>query len=414
MGAGLYAAPFLSSAAASETSRVMQDIASVPPDDLASNEDFWSWVKHQFTTSSSIINMNNGGVSPHPRVVAEAFERFESMSNEAPSYYMWRILEKERPFVREKLANIAGVSMDEIVINRNATEALDTVIFGIDLEKGDEVVHSNFIYPNMNQAWAQRAQREGIVRKIAKLPMPSTDNDALVKAYTDLFTKNTKVVHVTHVINWTGQVMPVRQIADAAKKIGAKVVVDGAHSFAHLDFKIPDLNCDYFGTSLHKWLCAPYGTGMLYVKKENIADLWPLFPNPDPKSSDIRKFEAQGTRSVAAEIAVGAAADFHTSIGIERKFERLHYLKQYWMERVKDIPGIQFWCPQDREFSGAISTFGFETPRTPKISSQLMEVWRVHTTHIKHEGINACRVTPNVYTSLEDLDYLVKAIHNLT
>lgn len=413
VGAGLWAYPSLSIASPRETKRMMASVASATPSELAQNEDFWSWIRLQYSTSSSIINLNNGGVSPHPRVVEEATLKFERMANDAPSYYMWRVLEKNRTLIRTKLSDMAGVSADEIAINRNATEAMDTIIFGIDLKKGDEVVHSNFIYPNMNQAWAQREMREGISRKIAKLKLPSSSTKELVKAYTDQFTAKTKVVHITHVINWTGQVMPVREIADAAKAIGAKVVVDGAHSFAHLDFKIPDLNCDYFGTSLHKWLCGPFGTGMLYVKKEHISNLWPLFPNEDPKSNDIIKFEAQGTRNIAAELAIGEAIDFHLSIGAKRKYERLCYLKNYWTEKVKDVPGIEFWTPLENAWSGAIVAFGFKNDAIHGVSSKMWEDSRIHTTTIKHEGIEACRVTPHVYTSLEDLDLLVKAIHKL-
>lgn len=411
LGAGLWSWPLIDHAYARDAAEILQSAALKPPSELASDEDFWSWVRHSYIASSSLINLNNGGVSPHPKVVMDAVDRFTRLSNEAPSYYMWRVFEKGKERIREKLADLAGVSADEIAINRNTTEALDTIIFGLDLNKGDEVVHSNFIYPNMNQAWMQREMREGIVRKIAKLPMPSTDKAALVKTYTDQFTKKTKVVHITHLINWTGQVMPVREIADEAQKIGAKVIVDGAHTFAHLDYKIPDLNCDYYGTSLHKWLCAPFGTGMIYVKKENISDLWPLFPNPEPKSDDIRKFEAMGTHDVPAELAIGQAVDFHLSIGAERKYERLHFLKQYWVERVKDIPGIQFWCPEEKEFSGALTTFGMEGKTASDIHNALWRDARIHTTTITHEGVDGCRVTPNVYTSLEDLNRLVEAIH---
>ena len=413
LSAGFWAWPLIDQGFANDLKNVLGPLEQSSPLELADNEDFWSWVRHNYTASTNLINLNNGGVSPHPKVVQDAVERFTSLSNEAPSYYMWRVFEKGRETIREKLAELAGVDPEEIAINRNTTESLDTIIFGLEMKKGDEFVTSNFIYPNMNQAWMQREMREGLIRKVAKIPMPSTDTEAIVKAYTDQFTSKTKVVLIEHLVNWTGQVLPVAAIAAEAKKRNILVIVDGAHSFAHLIFKIPELNCDYFGTSLHKWLCAPFGTGMLYMKKERIAEHWALFPGPDPKSDDIRKFENQGTRDVPAELAIGQAIDFHLSVGAERKFERLHYLKQYWVERVKDIPGISFYCPEDSAFSGALTTFGMEGMTGPEIHNFLWQESRIHTTPITHEGIDGVRITPNIYTSLSDLDKLVSTIHKM-
>jgi len=413
LGAGMWAWPFIDQTFAHEAKQKLHESALRLPDEIHSDEDFWSWVKHNYTASSNIINLNNGGVSPHPKVVQDAVQRFTEMSNEAPSYYMWRMFEKGRESIREKLAKMGGISAEEIAINRNTTEALDTLIFGLDMKRGDEFVTSNFIYPNMNQAWKQRELREGVVRKVAKLPMPSTDVNAIVKAYTDVFTDKTKVVLIEHVVNWTGQVLPVSAIAAEARKRGILVMVDGAHSFAHLDFRISDLNCDYFGTSLHKWLCAPFGTGMLYIKKDLIAKHWAMFPGPDPKSDDVRKFENQGTRDVPAELAIGQAIDFHLSIGSERKFKRLHYLKQYWVDRVKDVPGIQFWAPESDQFSGALTTFSIDGKTSKEIGQHLWKEHRIHTTGITHEGIDGVRVTPHIYTSTSELDVLVKAIKEL-
>lgn len=408
--AGLWAWPLIDDAWAADANQFTSTVSDKSPVELASDEDFWSWVQHEYAASSSLINLNNGGVSPHPTVVREAVERFARMCNEAPSYYMWRILEKGRENIREKLAAMAGVDAEELAINRNTTEALDTIIFGLNLQKGDEFVTSNFIYPNMNQAWTQRERRDGLVRKVAQLSLPSTDTEALVKAYTDQFTNKTKVILIEHVVNWTGQVMPVAAIAKAAKARGIQVIVDGAHSFAHLDFKIPDLHCDYFGTSLHKWLCAPLGTGMLWMRKALIEEHWPMFPAPDDMAADIRKFETQGTRNVPAELAIAQAIDFHESIGIERKSARLHFLKQYWVDRVKSVPGIAFHCPEEAAFSGALCTFSIAGKTAKELHNHLWKEARIHTTTIQHEGIDGVRVTPHVYTTLRDLDQLIEAI----
>ena len=265
----------------------LEEYASMPPDECATDEDFWYYVQQAYTVSANIINLNNGGVSPQPRVVQEAVERYNRMSNEAPSYYMWRILDKGREPLRAKLADLAGCSPEELAINRNSSEALETIIFGLRLKAGDEVVLTKQDYPNMINAWKQREHRDGIVLKWLDFQFPIADKQQIVDTFVNAFSEKTKVVHLTHIINWMGQILPVREIADEAHKRGIEVLVDAAHSFAHLDYKIPDLKCDYFGTSLHKWLCAPFGSGLLYVRKEKIAKLYPLFAAGDPESDDI-------------------------------------------------------------------------------------------------------------------------------
>ena len=374
------------------------------------DEDFWHMVKQSYTVSANILNLNNGGVCPQPRVVQEAVERYNRLSNETPSYYMWRILDQGREPMRAKLADIAGCSPDEIAVNRNSSEALETVIFGLRLKSGDEVVLAKQDYPNMINAWKQREHRDGIVLKWIDLDLPSEDDEYLAGKYTEQFTERTKVVHITHVINWNGQVLPVRKIADTARSRGIEVLVDGAHAYAHLDFKIPDLNCDYYGTSLHKWLCAPFGSGMLYVRKEKISELYPLFGSPDPESADIRKFEHLGTRSFAIEQAIGQAADFHNMIGIERKSVRLHYLKNYWAEQALSIDGVSIGTSLDRRYGGAIGLLQVEGWEPAKVGNYLFKHHKVHTTSIVWENIKGVRITPNVYTLTSDLDRLVEAI----
>lgn len=377
-------------------------------------EDFWGWVQQSYTESPSIINLNNGGVSPQPKVVQEAFEHYNRLSNEAPSYYMWRILDKGRESLRKNLAAFAGVSPEEIAINRNTTEALDIITFGLRLKKEDEVVGSNFDYPNMFNAWKQREKRDGIKYIQVKLNMPEEDDNTIVKKYTDAFTEKTKVVHITHIINWTGQILPAKKIADAAHARGIEVIIDGAHSFAHTEYKIPDLGADYYGTSLHKWMCAPFGSGLLYVKKDKIANLWPTCPNNDPESDDIRKFEALGTRSFPTEHAIAHALDFHQVIGSKRKEERLRYLKEYWIEQVKDIPGFKLYTSRKPEYACALATFGIEGKEGGEIESFLLGKYQIHTTPIDWEGVKGARVTPHVYTKLSDLDRLIEAIHELS
>ena len=390
----------------------------VPMGDLsaeewAENEEFWQSVRLAYRVSPAIINLNTGGVSPAPDVVQDAVERYMRLSNETPSFYMWRTLDLGREPIRERLAGLARVSPEEIAIDRNSSEALETIIFGLRLKAGDEVVLSKQDYPNMINAWKQREKRDGIVLKWANHELPGEDEESMTKKYTELFTDRTRIVHLTHVINWTGQVLPCRQIADAAHARGIEVVVDAAHSFAHLVFGFEDLGADYLGTSLHKWLCSPIGTGLLYVKKDKIRDLYPLFGAPDPESEDIRKFEALGTRSFPLEQGIGQAIDFHEWIGSERKFARLHHLKRYWLDQALNM-GYQSYTSTDPKFSGAIANIRWKEKPPAELAEFLFREYKIHTVSIDWENIHGVRITPHVYTSKKELDKLVRGLEHYT
>lgn len=405
--------PFFMSADGKSFLKALQNVTSLSPEDCATEEDFWHYVQQTYTVSATVTNLNNGGVSPQPKVVQDAVERYNRLSNEAPSYYMWRVLDMGREPLREKLADLAGCSAEEIAIDRNSTEALETVIFGLPLQKGDEVVLTKQDYPNMINAWKQREARDGIVLNWLNFDFPIEDNDFIVREFSKAFTSKTKVVHITHIINWNGQILPAKKIAKAAHERGIEVLVDAAHSFAHLDFKIPDLDCDYFGTSLHKWLCAPFGSGMLYMKKEKIKKLFPLFAAPKPDSDDIRKFEHLGTRSFAIEQAIANAVNFHQMIGSERKQKRLHYLKWYWTEKVKELPGVSFGTSLNPEFSCAIALLQIQNKTPQEVGQFLFRKYKIHTVPINWENIHGLRITPNVYTTSKDLDRLVTAIREI-
>ncbi len=402
--------PFFQSAAGQGLLDALEQNRLVPPDATATDEDFWAFVQQAYTTSPNVINLNNGGVCPQPRVVQEAVERYNRLCNEAPSYYMWTTLDMGREPNREQLAQQAGCSPEEIAVNRNSSEALETVIFGLRLKPGDEVVLTKQDYPNMINAWKQRELRDGIVLKWLDFQFPIEDNSLIVSKFVEAFTPRTKVVQITHIINWMGQILPTRQIAQEAHKRGIEVLVDAAHSFALLDYKIPDLDCDYFGTSLHKWLCAPFGSGLLYVKKEKIKNLYPLLAAGNPESEDIRKFENLGTRSFAIEQAIGVALNFHQMIGDERKEKRLHFLKNYWAEQALKIPGIQIGTSLKPEFGCAIGLLQAEGKTPIKVADFLFRKFKLHTVAINWENIHGVRITPNVYTTLADLDRLVHAI----
>lgn len=414
--AGIFSATaFLSTFAKPAWSRnletALKEADGISPDDLASEEDFWYYIQQSFTVSPYLINLNNGGVSPAPKTVQDAMKRYYDLCNEAPSFYMWRELDKGREPLRKSLAAIAGCSAEEIAINRNSSEGLETVIFGLQLKPGDEVVAAKQDYPNMINAYNQREMRDGIKMVWINLDLPSEDEDYLVQQYVKAFTAKTKVVHVTHIINWNGQILPVKKIAAEAHKRGIEVVVDGAHSFAHFNFKVPDLGADYFAASLHKWLYAPIGTGMLYVKKEKIKNLYPLFATSEnPLKDDIRKFENLGTRPFFIEQAIGKAIEFHDMIGIERKEKRLHYLKDYWMEKVKDIPKVRLNTSLLPQWGCAIGNVGVEGKKPGELDSYLLDKYKVHTVAITWENIVGVRITPNVYTTTKNLDVLVEGI----
>lgn len=382
----------------------------LPAGDLSGEEDFWYHIQQAFTVSPTLINLNNGGVSPAPRTVQEAMKRYYDFSNEAPSYFMWRILDQGRESLRSGLARLAGCDGEEIAINRNATEGLETIIFGLPLKRGDEVVVSRQDYIHVIHAWKQRELRDGIKINWVDLHLPSEEESYLVEQYVSAFTPKTKVVTITHVINWNGQILPVRKIADEAKRRGMEVLVDGAHSFAQFPFRIPDLNADYFAASLHKWLYAPIGSGLLYVRKDRIGNIYPLFGAEKPAEKNIRKFEHLGTRPFFIEQAIGKAIEFNDLIGLERKQARLHYLKRYWMEQVKDLPGVKMSTSLHPTWSCAIGMVSVEGKKPADLDAFLFNNFRIHTTTINWSGISGVRVTPNLYTTTRQLDTLVEGI----
>ncbi len=398
---------------AEEWQQASKKIDHLSPEQAATDEDYWSTIQNSFSVSPNIINLNNGGVSPSPLVVQQAVARYNDLSNEGPSYFMWRILDQGREPLREKLAQLAGVDPEEIAINRNATESLNTVIYGLNLEKGDEVIGSKLDYPNMIQAYKQRAMRDGIIYKQLNFDFPIENEEQIVKAYADAITPKTKIIHVTHMVNWVGQIMPVRKIADMAHAKGIEVVCDGAHSFGLMDFKIPDLGCDYFGTSLHKFLSAPIGSGMMWIKMDHISKMWPLLCNGDPHSSDIRKFETLGTRSFPIEQGIGEAINFHEGIGSKRKEERIRYLKNYWATKVKDIPRVKLHTSLKPQFSCAICGVSIDGMTPGELDSALFNQYKIHTVGIVWENVSCVRVTPHVYTRLADLDKLAHAIEKI-
>jgi selenocysteine lyase/cysteine desulfurase len=385
-------------------------ITHLTPEQITQDEDYWGVIQRSYSVSTNIMILNNGGVSPSPIVVQQAVERYNQLANEGPSYYMWRILDQGREPLRQKLALLAGTLPEEIAINRNATESLNTIIYGLPLKNGDEVIGTRQDYPHMIQAYRQRALRDGIIYKQLSFDFPIENDEQIVKAYQDAITPKTKLIHVTHVINWVGQIMPVRKICDMAHAHGIEVIVDGAHSFGLLDFKITDLHCDYFGTSLHKFLSAPIGSGMMWIKKEKISKVLPLLCDDNPQGPDIRKFENLGTRSFPIEQGIGEAINFQLAIGSKRKEDRIRYLKNYWAAKVQHIPKVKLHTSLKPEYSCAICGISIDGMTPQQLDAALFNQYKIHTTAIVFENISCVRITPHVYTTIADMDKLVKAI----
>lgn len=382
----------------------------IPPDKMAADEDYWREIQQAFTVDRSLINLNNGGVSPSPRVVQDAMRRYLEFSNSAPTITMWQVLEPEIEGVRRRLAAAFGCDPEEMAITRNASESLEICIFGLDLKPGDEVLTTNQDYPRMLTSWRQRERREGIKIKTISFPVPPPSTDDLYQRFERAITPKTKVILVCHITNLTGQIFPVKRICQLGRDRGIEVIVDGAHAFAHFPFKHADLDCDYYGTSLHKWLLAPHGTGFLYVRKSKIGKLWPLMAADKKQDEDIRKFEEIGTHPAANHNAISEALTFYEGIGAERKAARLRYLKDRWARRLEALKGVRILTPYDPQQSCGLANFSVDGVDPVKLVGHLWEKYRIICTPIVHEEFKGIRVTPNVYTTLSDIDTFCDAV----
>src|SRR5467141_2171937 len=379
-------------------------VEHLTPDQAASNEDFWSVIQNSFTVTRGIVNLNNGGVSPSPRIVTEALVRYIWQQEDATAYTMWQILEPQCETIRTGLAEVFGCDREEIAITRNASESLEILLMGLDLKPGDEVLTTTQDYGRMLTTLRQRELREGLKLKLIQIPIPPKNLDEITAAFERGITNRTRLILMAHQVNITGQITPVKAVCDMARAKGIETIVDGAHSFAQFDFKQKDLGCDYFGTSLHKWLHAPKGTGLLYVKRDKIEKLWALMAAESKQASDIRKFEEIGTHSAAIRLAIGEALVFHNGIGGKRKEARLRYLSRYWMNRLKDVPKVRFNTSFDPNQSCAIANVHIEGTTPDAVVKYLFDKHHIFAVPIVHEEFQGIRITTNVYTTLSELD----------
>ncbi|HYH84654.1 MAG TPA: aminotransferase class V-fold PLP-dependent enzyme [Pyrinomonadaceae bacterium] len=407
VGKGLGLAALASSAVASllkDVNAAARRVARLSAEDAARDENFWFDIQQAFSVTRGIINLNNGGVSPSPRIVTEALVRYIWHQEDATAYTMWEILEPQSETIRTGLADLFGCDREEVAITRNTSDSLEALLFGFDLKRGDEVLTTTQDYPRMLTTLRQRVLRDGIVLKTVKIPVPPKTLSEITAAFESGMTPRTRLVLVSHMINLTGQITPVREICEMARKRGVETVVDGAHSFAQVQFKRDDLACDYFGTSLHKWLHAPKGTGMLYVRRDKIKKVWPLLAAEKSQEADIRKFEETGTRSAAQRLAIGEALLFHQGVGPARKEARLRLLARHWMNQLKDEPNVRFNTSFDDHQSCALANVHIEGTEPDAVCDYLMSRHKIFATPIVHDEFKGVRITPSVYTTLKELD----------
>ena len=385
-----------------------------PPADIAGDEAFWTGIQQAFTMDRSIVNLNNGGVSPSPAIVQEAMKRHLDYSNSAPPpYALWEILEPQKEGVRQHLARTFGCDGEEIAITRNASEGLQICQAGFDLAPGDEVLTSNQDYPRMLTTWEQRQRRDRIVLKKISLPVPAEDEEEIVEIYRKNIGPKTKLILMCHTINLTGQILPVRKVVHMARERGIPVIVDGAHAFAHFPFTHGDLDCDYYATSLHKWLFAPHGTGFLYVRKEKIPGLWALQAAPQTMDADIRKFEEIGTHPAANILGIADALTFHEGIGAERKAARLRFLRDRWAKRLLKNDRVRLHTSLDPRYSCGIANVEITGLDPYKLYKHLWDHHRLFVTPIVHPEFQGLRITPSVYTTIPEIDFFCDAMEGV-
>jgi isopenicillin-N epimerase len=380
------------------------------PLEVAKDEDYWAEIRNSFTVDRNVINLNNGYVSPAPLVVQDAMRRYLDFSNMGPKHTMIDILEPQIEDVRRRVAKTAGCDPEEIAITRNASESLENAQYGIDLKPGDEVLTTNQDYPRMITTFRQRERREGIVLKMISFPVPPPSMDDLYQRFERAVTPKTKLILLCHITNRTGQIFPVRKICDMAHARNIPVIVDGAHAFNHFPYNLSDLGCDYYGVSLHKWTCAPIGTGFLYVRKSRIASTWSLMASSDRQQDDIRKFEEIGTHPAANHNAISAALIFSENIGIDRKAARLRYLRDRWAHRLAQNSKVKILHSEDPAQSCGIGFLAFNGVNAEKMAETLWSKYHIITVRVGHEEYDGLRITPHIYSTVADIDYFAESV----
>ncbi len=381
------------------------------PEHLAEDESFWLTIRGKYRLKPDYINLESGYYSMQAQPVLEAFIAHVREINYEASYYLRTKQVPNKAAVRDELAKIAGCAPEELCITRNTTESLDTIIAGYDWKAGDEAVQCEQDYGHMLAHFRLQARRHGMINKLVSLPVDPKSDDEIVQLYANAITPRTRLLMVPHMVNITGQILPVKKIVDMAHSKRVDVMVDGAHAFAHFEYKIPNLGCEYYGASLHKWLGCPLGTGILYVRRDKIPSLWPMYGDwRMTDDTDIMKLNHTGTHPVHTDLAITNAIAFHNSIGGHRKEARLRYLQNYWTNKVRGMPNVVLYTPTEPARSCAIANVGIKGMNPTELAKQLLERDKIFTVGVDNGGVNGVRVTPHLFTQPKELDKLVAAI----
>ncbi len=379
----------------------------------ADDEVFWTKVRKAYRLKPDYINLENGYYNILPEEILEKHLQHIREINYQGAFYMRTSQFSDRKAMSKLVADIVHCSPDDLILTRNTTESLDMIIGGYPWQAGDEAVFAIQDYGAMQDMFAQVARRHGVVLKKISLPLHPANDEAIVNLYASAITPKTKLLMVCHLVNVTGQILPIRKICDMAHAKGVEVMVDGAHAIAHFEFKLPDLHCDYYGASLHKWLSVPLGVGMLYVKPEHVSKIWPVFAENEEAAKGIERLNHLGTNPVHAHLAVQDAVDFYRLLGPARKEARLRYLQQYWTSQVRNHPGISVNTPEDPARHAAIANVGVARLKPAELAKRLLEEFKIYTVAIDGNDVHGCRITPNIFTSTAELDQLVRALKAL-
>ena len=393
--------------------RSFDRVRDVPADALAADDAFWKGIRDQYVLKPDYINLENGYYNFVPSPILERYISHIREVNYQGSYYMRTVQFDNKKKLAARLAELAGCSAEELIITRNTTESLDMIIGGQDWKAGDEAVMAIQDYGAMLDMFEQVSKRYGVVLKKVSVPnLPGSDEE-IVNIYADAITPRTKLLMICHMVNITGQILPVRKICDMAHARGVEVLVDGAHAFAHIRYRLDELNCDYYGTSLHKWLSVPLGAGFLYVRKDKVAKTWPLIGDGNQNPSDIYRLNHTGTHPCATDLTIADSIDFYQMIGAERKEKRLRYLQQYWTSRVRGVPGIILNTPAEESRSCGIANVGISRMSPGDMAKKLLDDHKVFTVAIDYANVHGCRITPNLYTTEKELDHFVDALKKM-
>lgn len=380
---------------------------------LARDEDFWAGIRAAYKLKPEYINLESGFYCIQPEETLEQFIKHVREVNYQGSYYMRNLRLENKGRVTAELAEMADCDADELIITRNTTESLDTVIGGIDWSFGDEAVYASQDYLAMQHHFELTGDRYGVVRRLVDIPMHPKSDEEIVKAYAEAITPRTRLMMVPHIINFTGHILPIRKICDMAHERGVDVLVDGAHAFGQFQFSIKELDCDFYGTSLHKWLSAPLGAGFLFAKKGMAKKVWPSFASKPTEEDDIQRLNHTGTHPAHTDLAIANAINFQNKFGIERKEARLRYIQRYWTNQAREMGHVNVFTPKDPKRSCAIATAGIKGMDAQQMAQILMDKHRIYTVPISRNEVEGCRFSPNLFTSTKDLDVLVGALRSM-